>query len=444
MSKSLRALRERRATLLRETDDLFATIDREGRAMSAAEAAADDARIAEVAEIDATLQRAEAHDARMRTLGGLGTGGERPGNNSGFASLGEQLMAVARAGQPSGQRDPRLVYVDGLGSIQAGPTGLGESVDAEGGFLIDQTYVGDLMKPIWDNGAIASRIRRLGIGPNSNGIKMNGVDETSRANGSRWGGIRAFWTGEAALINASAPRFKKVQMELEKLTGICYATSEVLRDATALSGWISQAFNDEFEFKIEDAIMNGPGAGAPLGYLNSGAVITQTKEASQASGTILSPNITKMWSRMPPRNRRNAVWLINQDVEPQLFTLNVPVKNVAGTENVGGFQSPAVIYVPPGTNGNEYGLLMGKPVIPVEYAASIGTAGDIQLVDLSQYLGIDKDGIDQQMSLHVRFLYDEQTFRFILRFNGQPLWTSPVTPYKGSNTVSPFVILESR
>ena len=36
--------------------------------------------------------------------------------------------------------------------------------------------------------------------------------------------------------------------------------------------------------------------------------------------------------------------------------------------------------------------------------------------------------------MHVRFDYDESTFRFIFRVDGQPWWSAPLTPYKGSST----------
>lgn len=410
--------------------------------MSADEIAADDARVAELNEIDASIERARQHDDRMRNAG-VATGQQQV-NSGGFNSLGEMLVSVAKQSRPeSGFKDPRLVWTNGTG-IVAGPTGLGEGVDSDGGFLVQKDLVAGLLTPMWNSGEVAQRVRRISVGPNANGVVMNGVDETSRANGSRWGGVRAYWTGEAALITASQPKFRQIKMELEKLTALCYATSEMLADSTMLQSVISQAFLDEMTFKFEDGVFNGTGSGMPLGILNSGCVITVSKEGSQAAGTVLAQNIVKMWARLPARLRGNAAWYINQDVEPQLFQLSIPVKNVAGTENVGGFQSPPVIYIPPGTAGKQYGLLMGRPVIPVEYCATVGTAGDIVLGDLSTYLAIDKNNVDQQTSIHVRFLYDEMAYRFIYRANGQPIWNSAITPYKGSNTLSPFVVLESR
>ncbi len=346
------------------------------------------------------------------------------------------------ASQPGGQRDPRL-NMEG-GGLSAGPTGMSEGIAADGGFLVQTDFAADLLANTYNAGEIASRIRKIPIGPNSNGLRANGVDETNRANGSRWGGIQAFWTGEAGLKRQSQPKFKRIQMELEKLTGLCYATDELLQDTTALGSWMEQAFKDEMLFKVEDAIVNGTGAGMPLGYLNSGCTIAVAKEVNQAAGTIVANNILKIWTRMAPANRKNAVWIVNQEVEPQPFAMMLLVKNVAGTENVGAIAFPQVTYTPPGTNGNEYGMLMGRPVIPVEYAAPLGTAGDITLADLSQYLGIDKGEMKTDSSIHVRFIYDETCFRFVYRFNGQPIWQQPLIPYRGTATLSPFVTLATR
>jgi HK97 family phage major capsid protein len=130
----------------------------------------------------------------------------------------------------------------------------------------------------------------------------------------------------------------------------------------------------------------------------------------------------------------NYVWLINQNIEPQLYTMAVAV----GT---GGIP----VYMPAGgLSSAPYGTLMGRPVIPSEFCATLGTAGDIILADLSQYIVIDKGGMQSASSIHVNFTTDETAFRFVYRIDGQPLWKTYLTPYKGSTSYqSPFVVLPS-
>lgn len=458
---SLKALRQKASDLANEADAVFKAATQEGRSLTEAEQKRDDEISAEFERLAADIQRAERHQARLRTFEFTGRDSAPVDANSlatanamrqaglrqnadSFSGLGEQLLAVAVAGNKHGSQivDPRLTWFGGDGVSAA--TGLSESVGSDGGFMVQSQMADVMLRPVFEGGEIAARVTRIPIGPNANGISANGVDETSRATGSRWGGIRSYWTGEADLITASQPKFRRIKMELDKITAACYVTGELLKDSVALEAMINLAFSDEIQFKLEDAIMQGSGAGAPLGYLNGGALITVSKEGSQAATTIVAENILKMWIRMPARLRKTAVWLVNQDIEPQLHQLNVKIKNVAGTENVGGIATPTVIYNPPGSNGAALGTLFGRPVIPVEYAATLGTAGDIQFVDLSQYLLIDKGGVEGQSSIHVRFLYDETCFRFIYRANGMPIWNSALTPYKGTNTLSPFVALETR
>lgn len=103
------------------------------------------------------------------------------------------------------------------------------------------------------------------------------------------------------------------------------------------------------------------------------------------------------------------------------------------------------MFLPPGgLSQSPYATLYGRPVIPVEYAATLGTVADIILADFSQYLTIDKGGLESASSIHVRFIYGENTFRWTLRNDGHPLWSAPLTPFKGTNTQSPFVVLATR
>jgi HK97 family phage major capsid protein len=83
-------------------------------------------------------------------------------------------------------------------------------------------------------------------------------------------------------------------------------------------------------------------------------------------------------------------------------------------------------------------------VIATEYNATLGTVGDIMLVDLSQYTIVDKGGVQMATSLHVAFDTDEMRFRITYRVDGKPMWHSALTPFKGSATKSPFVTLATR
>lgn len=338
-----------------------------------------------------------------------------------FATFGEQLIAAYRAATPGGKVDERL-------STRAA-SGLNETTPSDGGFLVQQDFVKELLKRTYETGILASKVKKIPITTNANGLKINAVDEDSRGNGSRWGGVQTYWESEADEHTGSKPKFRQIELSLKKLTGLCYATDELLQDAAALEAVIRQAFAEEFGFKMDDAILDGSGEGEPLGILNCGALIKVEKEKDQKA-IITVENLIKMWNRLWSKSRANAVWYINQEIEPHLYTLKLGDKPV---------------YIPAGgISEKPYGTIFGRPVIPLEQCNAEGEVGDIVLADVGQYLLIDKGGVKAASSIHVRFLYDESVFRFIYRADGKPIWNKPLTPYKGKSTISPFVALEKR
>jgi len=342
-----------------------------------------------------------------------------------FQSFGQQMVAVMKAGHPGGTVDPRLFNA---------ATGLGETIPSDGGFLVQSEFSAEILKNVWDTGVILPRISKVTLSGNKNSMKFNGLDETSRVDGSRAGGIRAYWKDEAALKTASKPKFRQIDLKLNKLIGLCYATDELLDDSAALAQTIQEGFVDEFDFKITDGIINGTGVGQPLGILNSGCVVSVGKETGQVKETIVFENINNMWARLMAKSRPNSVWVINQDCEPQLNRMSVAV----GT---GGIP----VYLPAGgIAAQPYSTLFGRPVVPIEHCQTVGTTGDIMLCDFSKIKAIDKGGIQSDVSIHVQFIYDESVFRFVYRFDSQPILGSAITPYKGENNLSHFIKLDSR
>lgn len=421
MPKDLISLRQERAKAFTDLEALDAPKTEE-------EQAAFNAAAEKVESLDAQIKAAERVQ-RLKASTAVPAPAIVPGANGGegapvFASLGEQLAAVASAAV-SGRRDDRLVWQ----TFQAA-SGLSEGVGADGGFLVQQDFSTELLKLTFDGAVLAPRCRRVPIGPNSNGLRINAVKETSRATGSRFGGVRAYWTAEGAEKLASKLQLRQMDLKLHKLAAIMYATDELLEDASALEAVCKQAFSEEFTFVVDDAIFEGSGAGMPLGFMNSGAVVTVPKEVGQAADTVVTENVTKMWSRMWSRSRRNAVWLINQQIEPQLMAMKI---------------GDTPIYMPAGgLAAAPNATLLGRPILPTEYNSALGDKGDIVLADLSQYLLIEKGGMKSDISMHVRFIYDEMTFRFVLRVDGQPIWEAPLSPFKGTDTLSPFVTLAER
>lgn len=312
------------------------------------------------------------------------------------------------------------------------PSGLSEGVPADGGFLVGTDRQEGVRQRDYATGQVWNRAQPITIGANSNGVTINALAETSRVNGSRWGGVLGYWLAEADEKTKSKPKFRQMEPKLKKVIALVYATDELLQDTTALTSVINATVPKELMFQKDNAAFEGSGVGKPLGITRSPALVTVAKEAGQAAATVLSQNIINM------RARRWApgsyVWFINQDVEPQLHQMSLSI----------GTGGQLVYMSPGGLSGSPFGTLYGDPVIPIEHCETLGTVGDIVLADMNQYITINKGGMQTAESIHVRFVNDESVFRFVERVDGMPTWESALTPFKGTNTQSPFIALATR
>jgi len=335
-----------------------------------------------------------------------------------FPTAGEFFAAVKNAAYYPGLQDVRLK------SLRTKATGLSEGVPADGGYLLHPQMAAGIIDRIYDIGQLLSRVSSDPIGPNANSMLYNAIDETSRADGSRWGGVLGYWLAEAGEKTKSKPTFRQMELKLKKVAALCYATDEQLEDTTALESWLTRVVPEELRFQVEYAIYHGNGVGKPLGIMHSPCLVTVLRTtASQVDQT----DIANMWARRW-QGVDDYVWLSNSSVFPQLINLTV-----------GNF--PFLLPIASGGQGDPKFSLYGREYIESEYTAAMGTTGDIMLASLSQYQTINKGGVKTDSSIHVQFLTDQTVFRFVLRTDGQPLWNSALTPKDGGGTKSPFVVL---
>ncbi len=372
----------------------------------------------EAAEKVANVQaKANASAGRKTSAGGsrIEVGANLATKVGGFPTAGEWLMAVKKSGQ-NGEVDQRLRAATHK-----------ESVGEDGGFLVPDEIASGILKKLEGDESLMSRTNAIQVGGNA--LVLN-VDENQPWNG----GLQAYWMAEGASFTESNAKFKQAQFRLQKLGVLVKATDELLEDATALQSYIGNAAPNAIMHQVNKAILTGNGVGKPLGILNSGFTVTQAKESGQAADTVVAANVLNMYSRMLPGSRANAAWYINPAVEAQLRNL----KDGAGN----------YVYVSPGGqfNASPYGLLLGRPVIPLMGGMpGIGDLGDICFGDLSYYYMIRKaSGVKAATSIHLNFDKEITAFRFSLRLDGKVPFTSPITTEFGNYTMSAFVNLEAR
>lgn len=306
----------------------------------------------------------------------------------------------------------------------------GSNVPADGGFLIPEYLRSELLRVALEKAIVRSRARVIPM--ESLTVPFPMIDQTSHAS-NIYGGVTAYWTEEAASLTDSSPTFGKVKLEAKKLTAYSEIPNELFADSLiSLQMLISEIFPEAIAWFEDIAFITGSGVGEPLGFLNSPAMVSVTKETGQAADTIVWENLVKMYARMLPSSLGNAVWVANNDTFPELATMSLSV----GT---GG----SAIWLQQGVSAAPMTIL-GRPVLFCEKMPTLGDAGDITLVDFSYYLIGDRQAIQADMSPHYRFQTDLTAMRFIERVDGRPWIQSAITPQTGSNTLSPFVRIAAR
>lgn len=351
----------------------------------------------------------------------------------GFKSFGHFLSEVRAAG--IAKTPTEMLNKSISGAVQKAIIGANEGIGSDGGYFVPPTFSQKLFERLYEDSALLSKTDNYTVTGNSMVFPRSA--ESSRAHGSRYGGVRTYWVAEGGSVTATRPTFGQLELKLNKLMSFAGVTSELLEDSSmAMEQYLTRAFSDDMNFMVSDAIIRGTGAGQPMGLLNAGCKVSVSKESGQAAATIVPMNIVKMYARLWAGNRNKAVWFINQDVTPQLYLMTLGI----GTAGV-------TVYLPPGgISGKPYATLLGLPVIEIEQAETLGTEGDIMLADLSHYVTITKGGQkpDVQTSMHFYFDTDQQAFRVTFRVDGKPWWKEAVTPFKGTATQSCLVTLATR
>lgn len=429
--KRYQTLLQERADLVKEAKAIFAAAEADGRDLTDEERQRDDAINARLQTVATEIEREErrrqwerevvaATDANMAAASrGVEAVRERVEDDPqrGFKNLADFALAVKSASRPNGFVDERLRY-------GAAPSNFHQETGSDEGYMVPP----QMSEQIWELVfAEENLLNEVDTEPTERNSVMKVKDESTP-----WGssGVKAYWRSEGEKMTASKLDTDAETMRLHELYAFVLATEELLEDAPRLNDRLTRKSALAINWKITQAMFDGTGAGQPLGWFQSSALVTQAKESGQAADTIVAGNVAKMYSRVI--DPAMAIWFVNQDAFPQLMTMTL------------GDQP---IWTPPmtGFNNAPGGLLFGRPVRFSEHCATLGDLGDIQLVSPKGYYAVVKRNQPQYAeSIHLFFDYNIKAFRWTFRMNGQPHLSAAVSPNKGSTSRSHFVTLAAR
>jgi HK97 family phage major capsid protein len=316
----------------------------------------------------------------------------------------------------SGRNDSRLYPVAGVGGSPIRALSR-EAIPSEGGFYVPTQLVAEMMDASLENEIVRPR---ADVVPMTTATRrVVGFDAHTSAS-CLYGNFTGQWVPEGGAITAETPLVRLIELCARKLGLLGQVTNELLSDGLGFGNALSGAMIKAIGWYLDLALLTGDGAAEPLGVLNSSSLITVPKETGQINDTIVIQNLAQMLTRMHPSCVANAVWVCSQSTRAQLLTLALAV----GT---GGAPIPVL----QGSAGKFEMLTI--PAVFTEKVPALGSAGDIMLVDFSQYyVGLRSD-MSLARSDGPGFATDTVYYRGILRADGMAKWSAPYTPKNGSS-----------
>lgn len=440
-----KAIVNRLSVIKTEATAIIDSADKDGAGkLSAEQKAKFDGLMAEKVELEETLKRVEQIEAMSESTGRiadasvpamaevaetrieLGEERSRLDPMRGFKSTAEFARSVQAAGKHGSRVDKRLIALNRDESgISATPSSFMFESGSSDGYQVPPQISADVTKMVLGDEGLISR-----FAPEptlSNSVEDN-IDESTP-----WGstGVLAYWVAEAGQMSVSKLATKHLRTELHKLYAFVLASDELLEDAPRLQNRLTVASADAIKWKAEEALINGSGAGQPMGVMTAASLVSVTKETNQTAATIVAANALKMRSRLLG-DGSGAFWLAHSSAIPQLGQMTVGYQPVWGDSNKEIKSALGAV-------------LLGLPIVISEHCQTVGTAGDIQLIQPKGYASyVKSSGVQFAMSMHLYFDYGLNAFRWTFRLGGNPKLSAAVARAKGSETLSHFINVTTR
>lgn len=194
---------------------------------------------------------------------------------------------------------------DGFLKLGATCNTLREGSDGEGGYLVPDEFERRVVQAMAEKNVM----RRLGT-----------VMQTERTMKYPVGkGIGyADWIPEDGIIPVTTSEFDEVKIEAHKVATSIRVSDELLEDSTFdLEGFIIGQFAQRIGDAEEEAFIHGDGVSKPLGliYQLDREILTEN------AGKISTDDLLELMHAIPPRYRKDAVFLMHDSTLRELFKL---------------------------------------------------------------------------------------------------------------------------
>ena len=335
-----------------------------------------------------------------------------------WKDMREFLHAVKKA-EEQHIVDPRL--------MTKASSGLGEDSNAIGGYLVQHPlWNQEIFSAFMRSSVIAPKCRHFVVEDYANGLKFKQINETARSVTSQFGGVRFYNVDEGSDITDSKPAFTQIDVPIKQMGALYYLTQALIDDCPNIASHVAGKVGQAYGWMVDNEILNGS-----LSICTPVVGHGGTKAVTVAGATPTAVEWASIYNSMSPGYRDGAEWYLGTAQYAALMNLSTAILATGGTSGIPLFTKDAP--------SAPAGLLFGKKINVIEQATA-ATAGQILFANMDNYALLSKGNLTPNvaMSLHVKFVSNQQTYRFISRVGGAPLLPSTIT-LPDTSVVSSFV-----
>lgn len=278
---------------------------------------------------------------------------------------------------------------------------LSEGVGADGGYLVPTEFRAIVVEKL---------IKAAVVRPFATTLPMNRDKLEMPVEGTA---VTAYWKAENSPLTESNPTFDQVILDTNKLTGLSKMSRELFADsAVNIVSYVAAQFAKTFAKAEDSAFIGGSGTGEPKGLRQ----YTITNTLPQAGAALTADDIIAIFYKLPSQYRRNAVWLMHNDVIAKVRTLkDLGTGRYIWTDGLG--EAPAQV--------------LGRPVLECnDIPVNLGGGGDeseIWFGDMSYYVIGDRQTMEVEQSTQAgdAFVNHQLWLKVVERLDGKLTLTDP-------------------
>lgn len=401
-------LRQKRAALVKQARDILDKAEKEGRSLLAEELEQYDRIMKEVDDLGATIEREErlkAIESELRDSKGPMTGRPVPQTEARAKAVHatEEYRTAFWRAMRFGANSLRADQYELLNSDEVRALTVG--IDTAGGYLVPDEFERTLIQKLEEQNVMRRLATVISTGSGSREIPVE--EDIGQAQ----------WMGENAQYQESDAQFDLVVLGAHKLGTIVKVSEELLNDsAFDIAQYVANAIARRFARAEEAAFIGGDGNGKPLGVVQS-AVVGKQGATGQVN-SVTADDLIDVFHALKGPYRARAVWLMHDNTAKALRKL----KDGDGQ------------YIwQPGLQAGMPDTLLGRPVVTSPYMPEMDAGvKSILFGDFSYYWIADRQGRVMQRLNELYAANGQVGFRAFQRVDGKLILTEAVVAYQNA------------